>query len=218
LEDPRRTDQRRLSLEQWKQLITLAHFDKARAFDTYVEYYRTTDGQLYDSDRQQMSTYFPDYHEVIAEALGADVKQSLVITELYVPRDRLIDFLDDVRSDMRRHHTDLVYGVVRWIERDNETFLPWARKPYACVIFNLNVRHDGEGRAKAAADFRRLIDRALERGGSYYLTYHRHATRLQVESAYPEFADMLAEKERRDPQEVWRSDWHDHYRRMFGGV
>lgn len=204
-----------LSVEQWKQLITLAHVDKARAFRTYVDYYLTTDGRVYDSDRQQMSTYLPDYHEVIAEAMGSGVSQSLVITELYVPRDRLRSFFDNVRADIRRHQTDLVYGVVRWIEPDKESFLPWARQRYACIIFNLNVRHDREGKARAAADFRRLIDRALEEGGSYYLTYHRHATRSQVESAHPNFSEMLAEKERRDPAGVWNSDWYQHYREMF---
>jgi len=144
-----------------------------------------------------------------------DTPQSLVITELYVPRDRLPEFFDDVRSDMRRFGVDLVYGVVRWIEADRETFLPWAREPFACVIFNLNVRHDAAGQEKAGEDFRRLIDRALERGGSYYLTYHRHATRSQVETAYPRFADMLAEKEKRDPGNLWNSDWFRHYRTLF---
>lgn len=204
-----------LSTEQWKSLIALAHSDKAKAFKTYTDYYRTTDGQLYESDRQQTSTYLPDYHEALAEALQPRVAQSLVITELYLPRDRLIDFFDDTREDMRRFDVDLVYGVVRWIEPDRETFLPWARERYACVIFNLNVRHDAAGLSKAADDFRRLIARALERGGSYYLTYHRHATRQQVESAHPRFAEMLAEKERRDPDNIWNSDWFRHYREMF---
>jgi FAD/FMN-containing dehydrogenase len=204
-----------LSTEHWKQLITLAHVDKARAFRTYLDYYLTTDGQLYDSDRQQMSTYLPDYHEVIAQALGSSVRQSLVITELYVPRDRLVDFMDAVRTDMRKHNTDLVYGVVRWIESDKETALPWAKQPYACVIFNLNVQHGPAGEAVAAAAFRRLIDRALERNGSYYLTYHRHADRARVEAAYPQFSSILTEKEQRDPRQVWNSDWYRHYRDVF---
>lgn len=210
-------EQRILSTPQWKQMIILAHLDKARAFQSYLEYYLGTDGQLYDSDRQQMSTYVPDYHNVVAEALGTTEDQSLVITEVYVPRDRLVDFFDEVRSDMKRHGTDLVYGVVRWIEPDRETFLPWARRPYACVIFNLNVRHDAPGLARAAADFRRLIERALERDGSYYLTYHRYASLPQVLAAYPEFPDMLAEKEKRDPSHVWNSDWYRHYREVFYG-
>ncbi len=206
----------RLTTKRWKQLITLAHLDKARAFQTYLDYYRTTDGQLYASDHQQMSTYLPDYHEVIAEALGTGVKQSLVITELYVPRDRLVDFLGVVREDMRRHQTDLVYGVVRWIEPDHETRLPWARQPFACVIFNLNVQHGPHGESVAAAAFRRLIVRALERGGSYYLTYHRHATRKQITTAYPELPAVLAEKRLRDPHNVWNSDWYRHYQRVLG--
>jgi FAD/FMN-containing dehydrogenase len=205
-----------LSTEMWKQLITLAHFDKERAFQVYTDEYRKTDGQLYASDRQQMSTYLPDYHDVIAAAAGASAPgQSLVITELYVPRDRLIAFMDAVREDFRRHEVDLVYGVVRWIEPDHETFLPWARNRMACVIFNLNVQHDDAGRARAAEDFRRLIDRALEVGGSFYLTYHSHASRAQVEQAYPNFPDFLAEKQKRDPESVWRSDWYRHYETLF---
>ncbi len=204
-----------LTARRWAELITLAHLDKARAFRTYVDHYRTTDGQQYPSDRQQLSTYLPDYHQVLARARGAGVKQSLVITELYVPPERLVDFFDDVRADMRRHETDLIYGVVRWIEPDRETFLPWATGRRACLVFNLNVRHTREGRARAAADFRRLIDRALDRGGAYYLTYHRHATRRQVEAAYPRFAEMLRDKERRDPRNTWSSDWYRHYRRLF---
>lgn len=205
-----------LSTEMWKQLITLAHFDKARAFQVYTEVYRTTDGQLYASDRQQMSTYLPDYHDVVAAAAAENaVGQSLVITELYVPRDRLLAFMDAVRDDLRRHAVDLVYGVVRWIEPDRETFLPWARDRMACVIFNLNVRHDESGRAKAAEDFRRLIDRALEQGGAFYLTYHSHATREQVVTAYPNFPAFLVEKQQHDPQDVWRSDWYRHYQKLF---
>jgi len=206
-----------LSTEQWSRLITLAHSDRDRAFRSYLDYYRTTDGQLYESDRQQLSTYLPDYHEVVARALRPAVPQSLVITELYVPRERLVEFFDRVRAELRTHEVDLVYGVVRWIEADVESFLPWAKDSFACVIFNLNVKHSAEGRAKAARDFRRLIDCSLDFGGSYYLTYHRHATREQVESAYPNFRYMLEEKERRDPAGRWTSDWHRHYRALFEG-
>lgn len=205
----------KISVELWKKLITLAHTEKAKAFEMYRGYYLKTDGQLYASDRQQMSTYLPDYHEVVAEAIRPSVDQSLVITELYVPRARLAAFMEAVRNDLREHRVDLVYGVVRWIEPDHETFLPWARGRMACVIFNLNVRHDAEGKARAAQDFRRLIDRALEQVGAYYLTYHRHATRSQVEAAYPKFPQLLAEKEKRDPRQVWRSDWFRHYQQLF---
>ena len=121
----------------------------------------------------------------------------------------------EVAHDFRAHQTPVIYGTVRLIERDDETVLAWARQPWACVIFNLHVDHTPAGIARASDDFRRLIDRALAYGGSFYLTYHRWATREQVETAYPRFVAFLREKLRRDPDERFQSDWYRHYREMF---
>ena len=62
---------------------------------------------------------------------------------------------------------------------------------------------------------RRLIDMAARREGTYYLTYHRYATREQVESCYPEFAEFLWLKKKYDPEERFQSDWYRHYKTMF---
>jgi FAD/FMN-containing dehydrogenase len=86
-------------------------------------------------------------------------------------------------------------------------------QPYACTIFNHVVHSPGIRRSADA--FRRLIDMAARRGGSYYLTYHRHATRSQLESCYPQFADFLRLKKQYDPDERFQSDWYRHYRTMF---
>jgi hypothetical protein len=94
--------------------------------------------------------------------------------------------------------------------------MAWAKESYACVVFNLHVAHTEAGIEKAKTDFRLLIDRAIQAGGSYYLTYHRWATREQVLSCYPQFPDFLRLKKRYDPAEVFQSDWYRHYRLMFG--
>ena len=204
-----------LMAENWRELILLAHVDRARAFQEYSSYYLTTSGQLYWSDEHQMSTYIPDYHEALADRLGAHAHGSEMITEIYVPRDSLVRFMSDVRSDFLRHKTDLIYGTIRLIERDTETMLAWAKQPYACIIFNIHVMPNAAGIVRAMQDFRRLIDRGLSYGGSYYLTYHRWAERAQVVAAYPQFTDFLRLKRRLDPAEVFQSEWYRHYRSMF---
>ena len=209
------TNRASLKAENWHELIYLAHVDRARAFQAYSSYYLMTSGQYYWSDEHQMSTYIPDYHDALADRLGAYARGTEMITEIYVPRDALVAFLADVRSDMLQHRTDLIYGTIRLIERDTETMLAWAKQPYACIIFNIHVMPDAAGIEKAKQDFRRLIDRGLSYGGSYYLTYHRWAERRQVAAAYPQFADFLRLKRRFDPAEVFQSDWYRHYRRMF---
>jgi FAD/FMN-containing dehydrogenase len=106
--------------------------------------------------------------------------------------------------------------VVRLIEKDDESFMPWARDRYACVVFNLHVSHDPQGIELAARSFRSLIDLAIKHSGSYYLTYHRFARREQVESCYPQFQEFLAAKRQYDPGELFQSNWYRHYRGMFG--
>jgi FAD/FMN-containing dehydrogenase len=138
-----------------------------------------------------------------------------IITEINVPRETLKAFLDEVREDFRKNKVQLIYGTVRLIEKDDESFLPWAKQSYACTIFNLHTVHSKEGIEHSAQAFRRLIDMAIKRGGTYYLTYHKYATRNQVEACYPNFAELLQFKRKYDPKEIFQSDWYRHYRKMF---
>lgn len=202
--------QRELSPEDWKRLVLLAHTEKAAAFEHYARHYLATSGQVYWSDTHQMSVYLDGYHRDVDRALGH--RGSEVITEIYVPRQRLADFMAEAAADFRRNRVDVVYGTVRLIRRDDDTVLAWARDDWACVIFNLHVRHDANGLAHSAEAFRRLIDMAIRRGGSYYLTYHRHATRAQVEACHPRFREFLALKLAHDPEERFQSDWYRHHR------
>jgi len=118
------------------------------------------------------------------------------------------------RNDFRKNNVEVIYGTIRLIQKDDETFLAWAKQDYACVVFNLHVEHTGAGVERSAEAFRRLIDMAIRRGGSYYLTYHRHATREQVLACYPQFPEFLRLKRKYDPEERFQSDWYRHYREM----
>jgi len=203
-----------LSEDDWRRLLLLAHTDKAEAFRRYAGFYLGTSGQIYWSDLHQMSFYADQYHRDVDAALGH--RGSEMITEIYVPRARLADFMAETAADFRAHGTDLVYGTVRLIRRDTETFLPWAREDWACVIFNLHVEHAPAPKARAADAFRRLIDAAIRRDGSYYLTYHRWATRSQVLACHPAFTAFLRAKRGHDPDGRFQSDWYRHYAAMFG--
>jgi FAD/FMN-containing dehydrogenase len=183
----------------------------------YTAHYTATSGQIYWSDTHQLSEYIDHYHKALDAQLGATSPCTEVITEIYVPRAQLPSFFADVRDDFRANDVDLIYGTVRLIERDEESFLAWAREPWACTIFNLHTEHTPEGIARSAAAFQRLIDIAIRYGGSYYLTYHRFARRDQVERCYPQFTGFLRRKLEFDPEERFQSDWYRHYREMFDG-
>jgi FAD/FMN-containing dehydrogenase len=215
MDTPIPATEKQLTDENWRQLLLLAHTDQKQAFDRYAEYYLSTNGQVYWSDLHQLSIYPDNYHREIDEKLHAPYPATEMITEINVPRPALKDFLGEVREDFRKNKVELIYGTVRLIERDNESFLPWAKQDYACTIFNLHTVHSPEGLQRSEQAFRRLIDMAARRNGSYYLTYHRYATRQQVESCYPQFAEFLRLKKKYDPEERFQSDWYRHYKKMF---
>ena len=123
--------------------------------------------------------------------------------------------MQQMATDFRRTKANVIYGTIRFIEPDTESFLAWAKQRYACIIFNIHTSHEPQALEKTAADFRILIDRALEHGGSYYLTYHHWATREQVESAYPQFVDFLKLKLKYDRDERFQSEWYRFYKKMF---
>ena len=207
--------QKELSADHWRELYYLAHTDRKHAFDVYSNFYLASSGQIYWSDTHQLSMYVDNYHQELDKRLNATVGGSEMITEVYVRRNDLVRFLDNVRQDFQQHNVELIYGTIRFIEQDDESFLTWAKDRYACIIFNLHVSHNAEGLERSARAFRRLIDLAISYGGSYFLTYHRWATRKQVESCYPQFVEFLRLKRKYDPEERFQSEWYRHYRRMF---
>lgn len=199
-----------LSQENWLRLLTLTHTDKRRAFQEYSSYYVSTHGRVYWSDTMQLSTYIPSYTEFLSTR-GVDAGSSLVIGELYVPPDRLLDFMRAARSVLRESGAEDIYGTIRSIRRDVTSFLPWAREDWACVIFNLRTQRSKEGYSNTAACFRMLIDAAAEVGGSFYLTYQRAATNEQVHRCHPRFGGFLQQKRLRDPDDLLQSEWWRHY-------
>src|SRR6266853_64456 len=160
--------------DDWLELLRLAYTDREKAFKRYSDYYLSTNGQTYWSDTSQLSAYLSNYAQKLRELIGGE-ESSLIITEIYVPRRELPDFLAQAAKLLRSNRTTVIYGTVRLIEKDDESFLAWAKEPYACIIFNLLAFHTPTGIEALANSFRGLIDLAIARDGRYYLTYHKFA-------------------------------------------
>lgn len=205
-----------LTRDQWIGLLRLAHTDKRAAFEKYSAHYLASHGRVYWSDDLQLSTYIPSYSEFLThDSAGAHARESLVITELYVPPDSLGEFLAAARGVLRESGVEDIYGTIRSIRRDDTTFLPWASRDWACIIFNLRTPHTGAGIDRSRGTARALIDAAAGFGGSFFLTYHRWAAREQLLRCYPRLPVFLAKKTEVDPRGVFRSDWYEHLRSIL---
>src|SRR5437773_5192187 len=181
---------KKLRDDDWLNLLRLAYTDREKAFKRYSDYCLSTNGHTYWSDTNQLSAYLPNYARKIREQIGGE-ESSLIITEVYVPRSDLPNFLAQVAELLRSNHTIAIYGTVRLIEKDDESFLAWARESYACTIFNLLTLHTPAGIEASARSFRGLIDLAIARGRSHYLTYHKFAKPEQVIACHPQSNQFL---------------------------
>lgn len=203
--------QEKLGAARWEELVRMAHHERDKVFAAYSGYYLSTHGNLYWSDTHQLGVYLDDYHLKLHGGCPA----SEMITELYVPHEALIPFMKEARKLLRNAAMPVIYGTMRLVRRDDESFLPWAKTDCACVIFNLHTEHTGAGIALAKETFRSLISLDLGHSGSYFLTYHRWEEKEQIEAAYPGFANFLREKSRRDPSGRFQSEWWRHHRDLF---
>lgn len=215
LSTPGSASQAELSPEDWYKLLSLAHFDKEKAFELYSAHYLRTNDQIYWSDDHQMSTYLDGYHVRLDTENRHAVAGSEMITELYVPRTSIARFLEAAAQELRNLQANVIYGTVRFIEADSESLLTWARENWACTIFNLHLDHTPEGLQLARTQFLALIDLARSFGGSYFLTYHRWASKQQIVDCHPRIYDFLKQKAALDPHDRFVSDWLHHIRKTL---
>jgi len=152
------------------------------------------------------------------QILKQGTRTTEVISEVFVPREALSDFMADLRRDLLAGGSDIVGGNVCLVKREDETFLGWAREDYACLSIGLRVLHTPAGIGKAGQELRTMLGRAIEHKGSFSLAYHRWATREQIESCYPQFVEFLRLKRQYDPNEVFQSSWYRYYENMFADV
>ena len=196
-------------------LLELAHKDRRSAYAHFAKFELSKNDNVEWSDLHQLSSYPAGYHQSVDRRLNDQTKGADLIWEFYVPRNELIAFMEEARRLLLNSETPLIYGTVRFIEQDRDSFLAWAKKRYACVIFTPHYPGGAAGLRKAGELYRQLAQAATKRGGSFYLTYNRFAARNEMDAAYPQFAEFLQLKRKYDPTELFQSDWYRHYRDLY---
>src|SRR5580692_4611896 len=196
-------------------LLEIAHRDRGSAYRRYAKLELSKDRNVEWSDLHQLSTYPAGYHQEIEKRLGAAYVGADLILEVYVPPDELIPLFEEARRVLLDSGMPLIYGTVRFIEQDKDSFLAWAKKRYACVIFCPHTSGETQALKKTSEVCRQLIRAAKKRGGSFYLTYNRFATRDDLQSVYPQFQDFLGLKKHYDPRETFQSDWYRYYKGLY---
>jgi FAD/FMN-containing dehydrogenase len=199
------------SQESWIKLRLLAHTDKEKYFEQLKAIYMSRSGKLYWSDTHQLGLYIKGYHRQLDNLLGS-LPGSDIPTEVYVPEENLTEFIDEVRKDFIKNKVNLIFGEIGLIQKDDESFLSYAKRPWVRISLHIHTVHTPEGIKHSRHVLQQLIDRSIGYNGSYYLTNHRFATTTQLIKCYPQFPEFLRLKRKYDPEERFQSNWYRYYK------
>ena len=134
-----------------------------------------------------------------------------IIQEYFIPIDNFVSFIDGLRLILRNQKINLLGVTVRYVPKNNDTFLTYGKKEAFSIVVYSNQNLSSSGMKKAEKMTRSLVDLALENGGIYYLTYQKFYTKNQMKSAYPEIDKFFAKKLEYDPTELFINKFYSYY-------
>lgn len=135
-----------------------------------------------------------------------------ILQEYFIPCDRLEEFVKHLHRIAKKHSINIMNISVRYVAKDHGSLMAYgqAEESFALVLY-INMRNSTSGIKKATIWTRQLIDAALSCNGTYYLPYQPYATKQQFQKAYPRAPELLAIKNRVDPQHRFMNSFIEQY-------
>ena len=148
-------------------------------------------------------------NEPVANLAGRDRSRTDILHEYFLPAEGLEPFLAACRTVIPGSRQDLLNVTLRYVQEDRTSALAYARGNRVAAVMLFSQKMTQADEEDMVAMTQRLIDAALEAGGSFYLPYRLHARRDQVARAYPRIEEVVARKRHYDPGLLFRNTmWH----------
>jgi hypothetical protein len=150
-------------------------------------------------------------NEPVANLAGRDPKRTDILHEYFLPPENLEGFLASCHTAIPSSRQDLLNVTLRYVREDRLSTLAYARGTRIAAVMLFSQRMTRADDEDMGVLTRRLVDAALDAGGSYYLPYRLQARLDQLARAYPRLEEFLAGKRRYDPGLLFRNLMWDHY-------
>ncbi len=145
----------------------------------------------------------------MANLAGRDRSRTDILHEYFLPAAGLEPFLAACRTAIPGSRQELLNITLRYVQEDRTSALAFARGDRVAAVMLFSQRMTQADEEDMMAMTRRLIDAALDAGGSFYLPYRLHARPDQVARAYPRLEEVVARKRHHDPGLLFRNTmWH----------
>ena len=153
-------------------------------------------------------------HDSVAYLFNDLPGETDILHEYFVPRDRIVPFIDGMRRIFRAQDANVVNASIRAVGVEDNA-LSYAPAPAFSVVLYLNQPTTAAGNERMRRLTSDLIDLTAAQGGRFFLPYQLHYTPQQLERSYPEVGAFFAAKQAWDPDGVFSNSWHARYAPFF---
>jgi FAD/FMN-containing dehydrogenase len=155
-------------------------------------------------------------HDSVAYLRNNLRNETDILHEYFVPRDRLVPFVDGLREIVKSSPVTLLNASVRVVHR-GDNFLSYApADDMLAVVLYVNQSTDRTGREQMEAFTKQVIDVCLRANGRFFLPYQVAYTREQLEQSYPRMREFLAARAELDPDRVLTSTFAERLEALLG--
>lgn len=149
-------------------------------------------------------------HDSVPYLFNRLAHETDILHEYFVPRARIVDFVEGARAIMLDHDTLLLNASIRVVHRE-EVALNYAPQDAFSLVLYINQTVDEEGIAKMARLTGALIDLTHQHGGRFFLPYQKHYSPMQLKTSYPDISAFFARKRHYDPDGRFSNNWFAKY-------
>eukprot|EP00756_Hemistasia_phaeocysticola_P008399 Hpha_TRINITY_DN14610_c2_g13::TRINITY_DN14610_c2_g13_i1::g.48367::m.48367 len=142
---------------------------------------------------------------------------TFILQEFFVPRKAFASWIARVRpiyEDLKQSSLlSLLNTTIRFVNKDNDTALPYSRAPdgsYAFVLY-YRLKRTAEADDALQAVHKRFAQATLDLGGTFYVPYRHHYDQDELLRSYPSAPDFFRMKLKYDPHGLFWNKWFAAY-------
>ncbi|MBE8724237.1 FAD-binding oxidoreductase [Flavobacterium hungaricum] len=135
-----------------------------------------------------------------------------LLQEYFIPEKDFNQYLKDIKPILLQSKIDLLNITIRAVNKDEDTFLNYAREDVFGFVFLFNQKKTEKEENEMKVLTNLLVDAAIKNNGTFYLPYRLHIDKEKMRKVYPQADRFFELKKKYDSKELFRNQFYEHYK------